>query len=305
MPMRQRTLQIFVPLLAAGLWGAGLGYVHLSRDMWFLNRVEATMTDIRTLVRGQKPAPDLVTIVAIDDELVRREGSYPVSRATIARIVEAVSSFGPRAIAIDLLLIDHGQADGDRALVSSLAKGKVVLAAAAVFRTSTQQLAAGKDGLAEVPVADRFLRPLQEFADVASVGVVNVETDQSGTPRFIPMVFTDGDRIETSLPLRAVALAAGEDPRIEAGGVSIGARFIPTDIGHALPLAFYGPRGAIRTISAASLLNGTVAREDLRDRIVVLGATATGVGDVYPSPFDPVLPGVEVMATGISHLASG
>ena len=303
--MQSRALQIIVPLLLAGLWGAGLGVLHLRGDMWFLNRVEATMTDIRTLLRGQKPAPDLVTIVAIDDELVRREGSFPVSRATVARIVDAISSFGPKVIAIDLLLVDRGQPDGDRALVSSLGKSPAVLAAAAVFNSSMQQVGTGKGELSDIPTADHFLRPLQEFADVALVGVVNVETDQAGTPRFIPMVFTDGDRIETSLPLRAVALGAGEDPRIEADGVSIGARFVPTDIGHALPLAFYGPRGAIRTISAASLLNGTVAREDLRGRIVVLGATATGVGDVYPSPFDPVLPGVEVMATGISHLASG
>ena len=41
-----------VPLLLAGLWGAGLGVMHLRGDMWFLNRVEATMTDIRTVLRG-------------------------------------------------------------------------------------------------------------------------------------------------------------------------------------------------------------------------------------------------------------
>ena len=303
--MRSRGLQILVPALLAGLWGAGLGVMHLRGDMWFLNRVEATMTDVRTLLRGARPAPDLVTIVAIDDELVRREGTFPVSRATVARIVDTIAGFGPKVIAIDLLLIDRGQPDGDQALVSSLGKSPTVLAAAAVFDASIQHVVAGKGGLSDIPAADHFLRPLQEFADAAAVGIVNVETDQTGTPRFIPMVFTDRDRIETSLTLRAVALAAGEDPRIEADGVSIGARFIPTDVGHALPLAFYGPRGAIRTIGAASVLNGTVAREDMRDRIVVLGATATGVGDVYPSPFDPVLPGVEVMATGISHLATG
>ena len=119
------------------------------------------------------------------------------------------------------------------------------------------------------------------------------------------MVFTDGDRIEASFALRAVALAAGEDPRIEADGVSIGGRFVATDLGHALPVGFYGPRGTIRTISAAAVLNGRALADDIAGRIVVIGATATGAGDVYPSPFDPVLPGVEVMSTAISHLASG
>ena len=303
--MRLRALQILVPLLLAGLWGAGLGVMHLRGDMWFVSRVEATMTDVRMLLRGHRRAPDLVTIVAIDDELVRRESSFPVSRATIAAIVDAISEFGPKAIAIDLLLVDPGPAEGDRALASSLGKSRAVLAAAAVFSGSTQQLNAGNGALSDIPVANHFLRPLQEFADVAAIGVVNVETDQAGTPRLIPMVFTDGDRIETSFPLRAVALASGDDPQIEPDGVSVGGRSIRTDLGHALPVAFYGPRGSIRTVSAASVLNGTTARDDIRGRIVVIGATATGVGDVYPSPFDPVLPGVEVMATGISHLASG
>jgi len=30
---------------------------------------------------------------------------------------------------------------------------------------------------------------------------------------------------------------------------------------------------------------------------VVIGATVTGSGDVFPTPFDPVMPGVEIIAT--------
>src|SRR5882757_6026663 len=113
-----RALPILVPLVLAGLWGAGLGAMHLSGDMWFLNRVEATMTDIRTVLRGVKPAPDLVTIVAIDDDLVRNEGGYPLDRATIARIVDAIARLKPKVVAIDLLLADRGPEAGDQALAS-------------------------------------------------------------------------------------------------------------------------------------------------------------------------------------------
>ena len=98
--------------MLAGLWGAGLGAMHLRGDMWFLSRVEATMTDIRTVLRGQRPAPDLVTIVVIDDELVRNEGGYPLERATIARILDAIDRLGPKAVAIDLLLADRGTGSG-------------------------------------------------------------------------------------------------------------------------------------------------------------------------------------------------
>jgi adenylate cyclase len=36
-----------------------------------------------------------------------------------------------------------------------------------------------------------------------------------------------------------------------------------------------------------------------------VGATAIGTGDTFATPFDPVLPGVEVLATAIGHLTAG
>ena len=53
------------------------------------------------------------------------------------------------------------------------------------------------------------------------------------------------------------------------------------------------------------MLDGKVAREAVRDRIVVIGATVTGGGDVFPTPFDPVMPGVEIIATAVSQLMTG
>ncbi|TJV37130.1 MAG: CHASE2 domain-containing protein, partial [Mesorhizobium sp.] len=97
----------------------------------------------------------------------------------------------------------------------------------------------------------------------------------------------------------------GEDPGIAPDYLSLGGQRIRTDIGHILPLTFYGPRGTIRTISATTVLGGQVDGGIIRDRIVVIGATATGAGDVFPTPFDPVLPGVEVMSTAIAHLMTG
>src|SRR6185295_17118887 len=35
------------------------------------------------------------------------------------------------------------------------------------------------------------------------------------------------------------------------------------------------------------------------------GATVTGGGDFFPTPFDPVMPGVEVISTAITHLMAG
>ncbi|MGH6705036.1 MAG: adenylate/guanylate cyclase domain-containing protein [Bradyrhizobium sp.] len=85
----------------------------------------------------------------------------------------------------------------------------------------------------------------------------------------------------------------------------MGERSIPTDVDHALPIAFYGPRQTIRTVSAASVLAGETAPDSIRNRIVVVGATVTGGGDFFPTPFESVMPGVEVISTAIAHLMAG
>lgn len=304
--MSGRTLNTLIALVLAALWGGGLGFVHWRGDTWFLERIEATMTDLRTLARGKQMPPDLVTIVAIDDEAVRQEGSYPLARATLARIVAAVGNFGPKVIAIDLLLVDAGPKEGDEALSKALSGQPSVIAAAAVFPAIKQVLGTDIDEpLARIPSAERFLLPQKAFSDVAAVGVVNVATDRSGTPRAIPMLFRTGSLLEASLPLRVAAVATGQNPGIEPDRLWLADRPVRTDIGQVLPIDFYGPRGTIRTISAASVLKGDVLRDDIRGRIVVIGATVTGAGDVFPTPFDPVMPGVEVIATAIDQLMAG
>jgi adenylate cyclase len=61
----------------------------------------------------------------------------------------------------------------------------------------------------------------------------------------------------------------------------------------------------VRTIGAAQVLAGRFDRDALRGRVVLVGATVTGGGDVFPTPFDPILPGVEVLATATAHLLLG
>jgi len=304
--MDGQRLKTLVAVVLSGLWGASIYFAHERGHLRFLDRIESTMTDLRTLARGIRVPPDVVTIVAIDDTVVKQGGSYPIVRADLARIVDAIARLEPKVIAIDLLLVDRGTDEGDEALARSLTRRPSAIAAAAVFAQASQSVAAEKDGpLARLPRAEKFLMPLQRFAEHAQIGIVNVATDRSGTPSSIPMLFRTGDSIEMSFPLRVAALAIGKEPTIEPNRLVIGNRPVATDAGHALPITFYGPRRTVRTISAASVLAGETAAEAVRNRIVVVGTTVTGGADFFPTPFDPVMPGVEVISTAITHLVAG
>jgi adenylate cyclase len=305
--MSGRHLQTVIALVLAGLWGVGVYFAHASGHLRFLDRAESAIADLRTLVRGTRMPPDLLTIVAIDDAVVAEKGSYPLARIDLARIVEAVARLKPKVIAVDLLLIDKGADDGDEALAKSLAERPTVIAAAAVFPEASQSVFAENDGgpLALLPRAEKFLLPLKKFADHAQIGVANVTTDQTGTPRAIPMLFRTSDRIEMSFPLRVAALATGKEPAIEPNRLLLDQRSIPTDVDHALPITYYGPRRTIRTISAAAVLAGELDTDAIHDRIVIVGTTVTGGGDFFPTPFEPVMPGVEILATAITQLMAG
>ncbi|WFU43987.1 adenylate/guanylate cyclase domain-containing protein [Bradyrhizobium sp. CB82] len=304
--MSGRRVQILIALILTALWGAAIYIAHANGHLRFLDRLEATLTDLRTLVRGVRPAPDLVTIIAIDDAVVKRGGRYPLPRADLARVVDAVAQFNPKVIAVDLLLVDRGAGLGDAMLARSLAAGPTVLAAAAIFPTASDTVATSSEGpLAALPQAERFLLPLPAFADHAEVGIVNVATGQSGSPLSIPMLFRTGDRVELSFPLRVASRALDQPLTIAPDHLMLGDRTVPTDTDFSLPITYYGPRRTIRTLSAQNVFDGTLDRGTIENRIVVIGASVAGGGDFFPTPFDSLMPGVEVVSTAITHLVAG
>ena len=304
--MSNRRLQTLVALMLAGIWGAGVWFGHANGYLRTLDRVESTLTDLRMLARGVKAPPDMVTIVAIDDGMVKRGSTYPLARTDLATIIGTIAQLKPKAIALDLLLVDRGTGDGDAALANSLATGPAVLAAAAFFPEASQPVEAGSDGpLARLPTADRFQLPLQIFAEYAEVGIANVAITESGTPYAVPMLFRTHDKVELSLALRVAAIAIGKPLTIEPSQLKFGDYSVSTDSDYTFPITYYGPRRTIRTVSAASATDGTLERDIIADRIVIVGATVSDGGDFFPTPFDSRMPGVEVLATAITHLVAG
>lgn len=285
-------------LVAAVLWVGWLGWLHLIARSTVLDRAESVFADIRLLVAGERTPPPQIVIVAIDDAFVSAQGGYPIRRQRLAQLVRAIGQAGARVLAIDMLFVDKGDADGDRALAAAFSTIPTVVAAAGFFDANPN-----RSGY--VPQTDSELWPLPVFAAAASVGLVNVSRDAGGTPRHLPLILRTTRGLMPSLVLRAVGLFTGGDPVITEKGVRIGGHDRRLDLGWYLPLRYYGPAGSIETIPAGRLLSGHGPDADLANRLVVLGATATAIGDTFSTPFDRVLPGVEVLATGMANLLDG
>lgn len=285
-----------IALLSGLIWAGLLGQQHLAGKASVIDRFETVLLDLRVTLTGQRPAPRDITIVAIDDRTVSEAGTYPLSRKTLAELIMKIGEAGAASLAVDILLSGASTEADDAALAAALETLPTVIAVAAEV-SGTEQTASA------VPVVREALGPDARFAKAATEGLVNIVTDGGGTPRHIPVLFLSGSGLQPSFSLKALERFSGQTPSITEEGIRIGIRELPLDLGWHLPLNYYGPAEAIETISAASLLNGDPV--DLRGRLAVLGVTATAVGDRFATPFDPVMPGVEVQATGIANLLDG
>ncbi len=290
---------VALALLVGVAWAGWLGQRHLAGLASPIDRAETVLLDMRILAVGPRPAPPEVVIVGIDDETITKAGRYPIGRDRLAELIGKIRNAGAKALGIDMLLVGNTDDAADARLTSALGSLPSVIAAAGVFKDDNRPVSA-------IPAPDSILPPLPEFATVASVGLVNVAADAGGTPRHIPLLFMTPEGPEPSLSLRALGLYLGDMPALTAGGVRLPGGVQPLDLGWHLPLNYYGPMGTVRTVSAQDLFDGTPgAAAAVKDRLVLLGATATGVGDRFSTPFDQILPGVEVLATGVSNLMDG
>ena len=80
---------------------------------------------------------------------------------------------------------------------------------------------------------------------------------------------------------------------------------IPTNAKGELEINFLGPRGTIPGFSISDLLTGSMSlnlKNKVKDKIILIGATATALEDIRVTAFDPKLPGIEIHASIIDNI---
>ncbi|HEV8583359.1 MAG TPA: adenylate/guanylate cyclase domain-containing protein [Methylomirabilota bacterium] len=159
---------------------------------------------------------------------------------------------------------------------------------------------------AEPDRADFPIPPLLEAS--AALGHVNMIPDLDGTTRYDALAIEHNGYYYPSLALSAVRLAAGIDPfavKIEFGrALWLGDVGIPVDARLRTLVDYAGPPKTYPHVRAMDVLAGR-AKEQLKDKIVFVGATAEATYDLRITPFSPVYPGVEKHANMAGNLLEG
>ncbi len=296
-----------------------------------LRAIEAQTLDWRFRLRGPLPPGPETVLVLIDDRSIAALGGWPISRADIATAVRAIAADGARVIALDFLFADArpdapGEAEADRRLTAAIAEaGNVIVSYAFAFDSAVATTSAPPPAIARsaftvfhLPPGQRddiglspvgLVTPPEAFLAAGKPAHVSVLLDPDGALRHEhPVIAFDGS-FYPSLPVEAVRLyrGLGKDrvvPHI-GQGIDIGDRHVPTDGEMRLPVRPYGPAGSFETRSFVDLIDGDMPAGTFEDRIVLLGASALGVGDTFATAFTPQLPGLEHYAAVIDNILRG
>ena len=256
-------------VLAAGVVAVALG---LALDVTqLLAGPERDTVALRFQLRGPQPVDDL-TVVAIDDVTFSALGrSWPFPRSLHARAVDALRKAGARVIVYDVQFTEPTKPREDLALYDAVARAPGTV----LVTTETD----GK-GRTEILGGDRRLKAAGALAAAA-----NLETELSNVIQRFPF---------TLHRLKSVAVVAAR----RAGGPALAPGDFPA---RGAWIDFRGPPGTIPTVSFSDLIAGRADPRLLRDRIVVVGATAPTLKDVHATTASRhrLMSGPEVQANGI------
>lgn len=128
------------------------------------------------------------------------------------------------------------------------------------------------------------------------------EVTPSGEPRVIGLskLSAGGGRVGTALfPVDQDGVWRELEPMIDGlTHVAVLGAGGPTPHG-ARPIDFVGPPGTVREIPFWAVVEDRFAAQDVRGKIVIVGATAPSLHDVHATAQGGVMPGVEVIAQSI------
>jgi adenylate cyclase len=151
-------------------------------------------------------------------------------------------------------------------------------------------------------------------------GSFAIEPDRDNIIRRVNMLFSYGGKIYPSLSAEALRVAQGASTYIvkssganqeQAFGektginhVKIGRFEVPTDAGGSLWIHFTGHRPE-RYVPAWELFEDDFDKSRIEGRILLVGTSAPGLGDLRATPLNASVPGVEVHVEAIEQILSG
>lgn len=216
---------------------------------------------------------------------------------------------------IDVLKSKTSLFDEDSQLANSLSKSNAILAVSFLPRNQSENklppplftltdkqslelnLYKAKGFIVSIPL-------LQEAAK--NGGFINIFADSDGIFRHAPMLIEYNRNVYPSLALQAVIQYINTPIKLitpnyggseELEGIQVGATTVPIDISGQALIPFIGKSYTFPYLSATDVLHGKIPRSAIEGKIIFIGTSATGLGDLKATAIENPFPGVEIQAS--------
>jgi CHASE2 domain-containing sensor protein len=273
-----------------------------------LQRLEWSALDYLLGLRPPEPTDERILMVGIDETDIQQAGTYPIPDRDIAALLNVLQANQPAVIGLDIyrdLPVEPGHAE----LVQVFRQTQAVI--------GVEKVLPDRNGFTISPPPG--LPPDQ-------IGFADAILDRDGYLRRSLLGITTNQReYKFSLTMRlAAAYLARQGVQLENGihdpvamrfGTTELARFTPATGGYVnadaggnqVLLNFRSGREPFRLVSMREVLAGRVPAEWIRDRIILIGMTASSAEDVVNSAAIPgvnpgLIYGVEIQSHAISQI---
>ena len=260
-------------------------------------------------IRPQESKDNRITVVNIEESDIQALGQWPISDGKLAQLLQNISQQQPRAIGLDLYRdLSYGSPQEQEALDQ-------------VYR-STPNLIGVEKVVGETVNAPSILKEQDQAA------MADLVLDQDGKVRrgLIAVALDDGQTVLSLATKLALMYLQQEDIYLEAlensdrrflGKATFSpiknneGGYINVDSGgYQIILNYRGNQDRFNHVSLTRVLNGDIPEDLFRDRIVLIGATADSLNDLFFTPYNDTdtgsnqMPGVYVHANLTSHIIS-
>ncbi len=210
--------------------------------------------------------------------------------------------------------------DEDEMLAKSMSENETVLAIGFLPRKETENLLPPplltltnieQDQLAIINAKGYLSNiPILQKASKGA-GFINVFPDNDGIVRRTPLIMSYKGGVYPSLALQSVLAFLGEnislitptyDKTKKLEGIAIGSRVIPTDDKGQVLIPFIGRSYTFPYYSATDVLHNRIPADALLGKILFIGTSATGEGDLQATAIQSPFPGVEIQATLVNGM---
>ncbi|MDH5219052.1 MAG: adenylate/guanylate cyclase domain-containing protein, partial [Gammaproteobacteria bacterium] len=258
-----------------------------------------------------------IVVVEVDEPSVNQLGRWPWNRTTIAGLIAGLSKAS--VVGLDMVFSETSSANDDVVLAKAIAdSGNVVLGY--FFQTESTQNVPQLDqdmleecslfnvsvisepiSLPEFRYAETNIATIQENA--LSCGFFTIQPDGDGLYRQYLLTAIHKGMVLPSLALQMLRFHQNSEPALKLGSDVFDMHLTDREFKKNTLRVSY-PKN-IERVSAYKIINGELAKDFFRGKLVIVGVTETGLFDMRSTPVDSTMPGVLMHAFALNDMLKG